>query len=42
MYLKKVREGGGAVSVRFAVAVAKGILLGCNRSRLAVFKRHID
>ena len=37
MYLKKVREGGGVVSARIAMAAAKGILLTCNRSMLAEF-----
>ena len=27
MYLKKVRDGGGAVSARIAMAAARGILL---------------
>ena len=33
-YLKKVREGGGAVSARIAMAAAKGILLSCDKSML--------
>ena len=37
VYLKKVREGGGVVSARIAMAAAKGILLTCNRSMLAEF-----
>ena len=35
LYLKKVREGGGAVSARIAMAAARGILRKCNRSMLA-------
>ena len=35
LYLRKVREGGGAVSARIAVAAARGILRKCNRSMLA-------
>ena len=37
VYLKKVREGGGAVSARIAMAAARGILLKCNQSMLAEF-----
>ena len=37
IYLKKVRDGGGAISARIAVAAARGILLKCNRSMLAEF-----
>ena len=37
VYLKKVREGGGVVSARIAMAAAKGILLTCNRSMLAEY-----
>lgn len=32
IYLKKVREGGGAVSARIVMAAARGILLSCNRT----------
>ena len=41
-YLKKVREGGGVVSARIAVAAAKGILLTCDRSLLAEYGGHIE
>ena len=37
MYLKKVREGGGVVSARIAVAAAKGILLTCDKSMLTEY-----
>ena len=37
VYLKKVREGGGAVTARIAIAAARGILLKFNRSMLAEF-----
>ena len=37
MYLKKVREGGEAVSARIAIAAARGILLKCDRTKLAEF-----
>ena len=37
VYLKKVREEGGAVSARIAMAAARGILLKCNQSMLAEF-----
>ena len=36
-YLKKVRDGGGAVSARIAMAAARGILLSCDRSMLEEF-----
>lgn len=35
-YLKKVREGGGSVSARIAMAAAKGIVLRCNRLASAI------
>ena len=35
LYLRKVREGGGAISARIAMAAARGILCKCNRSMLA-------
>ena len=34
MYLKKVRGGGGVISVRIAMAAARGIILTCDRSLL--------
>ena len=37
LYLRKVRDGGGAVSARIVMAAARGILLKCNRSLLAEF-----
>ena len=42
MYLKKVRERGGVVSARIAVAAARGILLTCNRSMLAEYGGHVE
>ena len=36
-YLRRVREGGGIVSARIAMAAARGILLAYNRSRLVEF-----
>ena len=33
-YLKKIREGGGAVSARIAMAAAWGILLSCDKMKL--------
>ena len=35
LYLRKVMEGGGAISARIAMAAARGILRKCNRSMLA-------
>ena len=37
VYLKKVSEGGGAVSARIVMVAARGILLKCNRSMLVEF-----
>ena len=42
MYLKKVREGGGVVSARIAMAAARGIVLTCDRSLLAEFGGHVE
>jgi len=42
LYLKKVREGGGVVSARIAMAAARGILLSCDRSRLVEFGGHVQ
>ena len=36
-YLKRVREGGGVVSARIAIAAARGLLLCYDKSRLAEF-----
>lgn len=36
-YLVRVRDGGGVVSARIAMASARGILMSCNRSRLVEF-----
>ena len=36
-YLVRVRDGGGVVSARTAMATARGILMSCNQSRLVEF-----
>jgi hypothetical protein len=41
-YLKKVREGGGVVSARIAMAAARGIVLTCDRSVLVEFGGHVE
>ena len=41
-YLKKVRDEGGVVSARIAMAAARGILLSCDRSRLVEFRGHVN
>ena len=41
MYLRKVREGGGAVSSRIASAAARGILLKYDKTKLAEFGGHV-
>ena len=38
VYLKKVKEGGGAMSAQIAVAAARGIVLSCNKSWLEEFR----
>ena len=42
LYLKKVRDAGGIVSAAIAVAASRGILVSCDRSKLAEFGGHID
>lgn len=42
LYQKKVREAGGVVSARIAMAAARGILLTCSRSILAEFGGHVE
>ena len=42
LYLKKVREGGGAVTARIVMAAARGILLKCDRSKLVEFGGHVE
>ena len=42
MYLKKVREGGGVVLTRIAMAAARGIVLTCDRSLLVKFGGHVE
>ena len=41
-YLKKVREGGGAVTARIAMAAARGVLLSCDKTKLAEFGGHVQ
>ena len=41
-YLRRVREEGGVVSARTAMAAARGILLSCNRSRLVEFGGDVE
>ena len=41
MYLRRVRDGGGVVTAWIAVAAARGILLSCDRSKLAEFGGHV-
>ena len=42
VYLRNVRETGGAVSARIAMAAARGIMLFCDRSRLVEFGGHVQ
>ena len=42
LYLKKVREGGGVVSARIAMAAARGILLSCDQTKLVEFGGHVE
>jgi len=41
-YLRKVRDGGDAISARIVMAAARGIILKCDRSKLAEFGGHIE
>lgn len=41
-YLLKVRDGGGVVSARIAIAAARGILLSCDRCRLVEYGGPVD
>ena len=42
LYLRKVREGGGIVSARIAIAAARGILLTYDKSKLIEYGGHVD
>ena len=42
LYLKKVREGGGAVSARIVMEAARDIMLTCDRPKLVEFKGHVQ
>ena len=42
MYLRKVQEGGGAVSARIVIAAVRGILLKYNPSMLAELGDPVD
>ena len=41
LYLKKVREGGEAISARIVMVAARGILLKCDRTELAEYGGHV-
>ena len=41
MYLQKVRDGGGVVTGRIAIAAAQGLLLSCDKAKLAEFGGHV-
>ena len=41
-YIRKVRDGGGAVSARIVTAAARGILMKCDRSKLVEFGGHVE
>ncbi len=41
-YFKKVREGGGVVSARIVIAVARGLLLHSDRTKLVEFGGHVE
>ena len=42
LYIRKVREGGGAISSMIVMAAARGILLKCNRGMLVDYGGHIE
>lgn len=41
MYVQKVRDGGGVVTGRIAVAAVRGMMLSSDKSKLAEFGGHI-
>ena len=41
LYIRKTREGGGAVTTRIVMAAARGLLLGSNRNALAEYGGHV-
>lgn len=41
MYLKKVRSEGGVMTARIAMAMARGILLSCDKTKLEEFGGHV-
>ena len=41
-YLKKVRDGGGAVSAKIAIAAARGILMICTKTKLVEFGGYVQ
>ena len=41
MYLQRVRDGGGVVKAWIAIAVAQGILLPRDHSKVAEFGGHV-
>ena len=41
-YLRKVRDGGGAISARIMMAAARGIILKCDRNKLVEVGGHIE
>ena len=41
-YLRKVRDGGGAISARIVMAATRGIILKCDRNKLVEFGGHIE
>ena len=42
IYLRKIREGEGAVSARIALAAARGIIFKCNPSLLVQNRGSVD
>jgi hypothetical protein len=42
LYLRKLRETGGVVTSRIAMAAARGIVLKCAREKLLEFGGHIE
>ena len=41
-YLMRIRDGGGIVSARIAMAAARGMLMSCNLSRLVEFGGDVE
>ena len=42
MYLSRLRDAGGVITARIAIAAAKGMIYACDRSMLVEFGGHVE